>query len=146
MKPRHQNRRLAIFAICAFAVISGTVLLLNALSNNTQFFYNPSDVKSADFAPKSSTVRIGGIVHDGSLVKGAQLDVTFGVHDFEEPQGIILPVTYSGILPDLFREGEGVVITGQVVEGELIASEILAKHDNEYRPKMPEKISNQTGR
>lgn len=138
---KHRNKRLGIFAVCAVITVTGTVLLLSALSKNTQFFYNPSDVFSNAFAPKSTTIRIGGLVTEGTVVKGDQLQVNFSVHDFEDPQGITLPVFYNGILPDLFREGEGVVMTGELVDGELIASEILAKHDNEYRPKMPEKVS-----
>lgn len=138
MKPRHRNRRLAIFGFCAIIAVGGTILLLNALTKNTQFFYNPSDVTLSSFAPKSDIIRIGGLVTPGTLEKGDQLDVTFSVHNFEPPYGNPLPVTYNGILPDLFREDEGVVMTGTLVDGEFIASEILAKHDNEYRPKMPE--------
>lgn len=140
MKPRHRNRRLGIFAVCAVIAVAGTVLLLNALTKNTQFFYNPSDIVSAEFAPKSGTVRIGGIVAPGTLVKGDQLQVSFAVQDFDSPESVIIPVSYNGILPDLFREGEGVVITGTIVNDELAATEILAKHDNEYRPKMPPKL------
>ena len=141
MKPRHQNRRLGIFAICAVIAITGTVLLLSALSKNTQFFYNPGDVLQDGFAPKSPVIRIGGLVSAGSVSKGDQLQVDFTVEDFEDHSGKPLAVSYNGILPDLFREGEGVVITGKMAGDELIASEILAKHDNEYRPKMPEKTS-----
>jgi len=141
MKPRHQNRRLGVFAICAVIAVSGTVLLLSALSKNTQFFYNPSDVLQDSFIPKSPVIRIGGLVSAGSLIKGAQLQVNFTVEDFDNHSGTPLAVSYNGILPDLFREGEGVVITGEMSGDGLIASEILAKHDNEYRPKMPEKVS-----
>jgi len=119
-------------------------MLLSALSKNTQFFYNPSDVLQDSFAPKSSVIRIGGLVSADSLMKGDQLDVSFKVQDFENHSGDALAVSYNGILPDLFREGEGVVITGEMAGNEFIASEILAKHDNEYRPKMPEKTSEYT--
>ncbi len=115
--------------------------MLGALRSNTQFFHSPSGLLSEGFVAKSSKVRVGGLVAEGSLQRGENLFVRFVVRDFENPDKLPdnLPVIYTGILPDLFDEGEGVVLIGAMnSRGEFAASEILAKHDNNYMPKLPE--------
>lgn len=140
MKPPNRNRRLTIFASCAVVAITGAYLLMSALKDNTQFFHNPSGVLAPGFEAKSDDIRIGGLVAIDSIVTGEGLRTDFVVHDFENPDKLPdkLPVSYSGVLPDLFREGEGVVMTGRMVGDVFEADEVLAKHDNEYRPKLPE--------
>jgi cytochrome c-type biogenesis protein CcmE len=118
----------------------GVVLLLSALKQNTEFFHHPSDVLADGFVPKSSKIRVGGLVLAGSVEKSGQITTHFQMADFIEGQApeLSLPalaVSYSGILPDLFREGDGVVVTGALNEqGRLIASKVLAKHDENYQP------------
>lgn len=141
MTPRYRNQRLIIFAVCATIVVSGAYLIVSALKQNTQFFHSPSGIVSEGFVPQSSTIRVGGLVVEGTLVKGGNLLANFTVRDFENPKGLPdnLPVIYRGILPDLFREGEGVVLIGAPnSKGQFVAKEILAKHDNNYMPKLPE--------
>jgi cytochrome c-type biogenesis protein CcmE len=141
MKPVHRNRRLGIVALFAALVIGGAYLLLSALKDNTQFFHNPSGVVAPGFIAKSAQIRIGGLIEMGSIAKEGDLTTLFTMRDFDNPNNLpdTLHVSYTGILPDLFREGEGAVLTGALNgEGLFIASEVLAKHDNNYRPKLPE--------
>lgn len=128
--------------MCAVSVAIGAWLLLSALQQNTQFFYNPSEIVADDFAPKSESIRVGGLVLEGSVVKGDELETEFKLADFPEDETVIvdktvyITVTYNEILPDLFREGQGVVITGVMTdETSMIASNVLAKHDENYQPK-----------
>jgi cytochrome c-type biogenesis protein CcmE len=129
MKPRH--RRLA-------AVVGGLVLLgvaaalvLNAFQSNLVFFFSPTQVAAKE-APLDRTFRLGGMVRDGSLKRRADgLTVDFVVTDTAKD----IPVTYTGILPDLFKEGKGVVTQGRLgPDGVFRASEVLAKHDENYMP------------
>lgn len=141
MKPRHQNRRLTTFILCAIVVVSGVYLILSALKDNTQFFHNPSGIVADGFVQQSEKIRVGGFVAPGSVQRGEALFTQFTVRDFENPNALPdrLKVEHVGVLPDLFREGEGVVLTGSLnAQGVFVASEVLAKHDNEYRPKLPE--------
>lgn len=142
MRPKHRNRRIILILVCGAILATGIGLLLSALKQNTQFFYNPSEILADGFAPQSEDIRIGGLVLEGSIVKGDGLETSFRVADFPEDEAhivdknLFITVTYEGILPDLFREGQGVVITG-VMSGpsSFIASDVLAKHDENYQPK-----------
>ncbi len=128
MKARH--KRLALI-IGALAVIgSAAALVLNAFEENLVFFFTPSQVASGE-APKNRAFRIGGMVKEGSLEKNG-MNVRFIVTDTAHD----VPVTYTGILPDLFREGKGVVAQGKLDDGGTLfkASEVLAKHDENYMP------------
>ena len=137
MRPPKRNQRLKTIAVSALVLGTGAFLLFSALSENTQFFYDPSEIASESFVSKSDQVRIGGLVVDGSISKGEGLNTQFQVKDFEGASTAMIDVTYEGILPDLFREGQGVVITGQVTKSQSVkATEVLAKHDENYRPKM----------
>jgi len=103
-------------------------LVLNAFQSNLVFFYSPSQV-SANEAPSGRTFRVGGLVEEGSVkVDGTQ--VQFVVTD----TAANVPVRYQGILPDLFKEGKGVVVQGQLQDGVFVAREVLAKHDENYMP------------
>jgi cytochrome c-type biogenesis protein CcmE len=126
MKPRH--RRLAIAAAVVCAVGAATALVLNAFRSNLVFFYSPSQV-AAQEAPADRTFRLGGLVQAGSVQRDG-VNVRFIVTD----TATTVPVRYEGILPDLFKEGKGVVAQGRLDNGVFIAREVLAKHDENYMP------------
>jgi len=135
MTPPHQTRRIGFIILFGTLLVVGVALLLSALRENTQFFYNPSDVVAEGFAPDSSTFRIGGLVDDGTVVKDGKLKTTFQIKDFERAMRAPITVSYTGVLPDLFREGQGVVITGFLTTPTSFeAIEVLAKHDENYKP------------
>ena len=129
MKPRH--KRLALIAAGASAVVAAVVLILMAFESNIQLFFSPTQVAAGE-APLGRTFRIGGLVEEGS-VKRAEDGVTvrFVVTDTARA----IPVAYQGILPDLFKEGKGVVAQGRLeADGVFHAREVLAKHDENYMP------------
>ena len=127
MKPRH--KRLAAVAVGIAALGIATALVLNAFQSNLVFFYTPSQI-AANEAPQGKSFRVGGMVETGS-VKRNGVEVRFMVTDTANT----IPVVYSGILPDLFREGKGVVAQGQLgPDGIFRAREVLAKHDENYMP------------
>ena len=126
MKPRHKRFALLGGLVATVGVI--VALVLNAFQSNLVFFYSPSQV-SAKEAPSGRTFRVGGLVEAGSVkVDGTQ--VQFVVTD----TAATVPVRYQGILPDLFKEGKGVVVQGQLQNGVFVAREVLAKHDENYMP------------
>ena len=129
MKPRHQ-RLVAVAAGVALIAIAAA-LVLNAFRGNVVFFFSPSEV-AANQAPQKGDFRLGGMVEKGSLKRGPDgLTVQFVVTDTARS----VPVVYKGILPDLFKEGRGVVAQGQIgPDGVFHASEVLAKHDENYMP------------
>jgi cytochrome c-type biogenesis protein CcmE len=127
MKPRY--RRLTIIGGIVAAVGVATALVLNAFQSNLVFFYSPSQVAAKE-APLNRTFRLGGLVQAGS-VKRDGTDVQFLVTDTAKT----VSVQYRGILPDLFKEGKGVVAQGQMRDdGVFVAREVLAKHDENYMP------------
>ena len=127
MKPRHQ-RFLFITAGVAVLAIAG-MFVLNAFQSNLVFFFTPTQVSNGE-APKERAFRVGGMVKEGSLKKDGE-NVQFVVTDFAHD----VPVSYKGMLPDLFKEGKGVVAQGKLSENKLFAaSEVLAKHDENYMP------------
>jgi cytochrome c-type biogenesis protein CcmE len=129
MKPRH--KRFAFIGLGVLVLGVATALILNAFQSNLVFFFTPTQVVSGE-APKGRSFRIGGMVEDGSIVRDKDgLTVHFIVTDTAKR----VPVTYKGILPDLFKEGKGAVAQGQLsVDGTFVASEVLAKHDENYMP------------
>jgi cytochrome c-type biogenesis protein CcmE len=126
MKPRH--KRLAIVAgiVCAVGVV--IALVLNAFQSNLVFFYSPTQVEAHE-APPNRSFRLGGLVEKGTLKRDG-VHVNFIVTDTSKS----VPVQYEGILPDLFKEGKGVVAEGQLQGGIFVAREVLAKHDENYMP------------
>ena len=126
MKPRH--KKLAIAGAIVAAAGAATALVLNAFQSNLVFFYSPSQV-AAHEAPSMRTFRLGGLVERGT-VKRDGTSVTFVVTDTAKS----IPVRFQGILPDLFKEGKGVVAQGQLQDGVFVAREVLAKHDENYMP------------
>lgn len=130
MKSLKKKRRIQIIAIAAVALVLSTALIGYAMRDGINFFRSPSQVV-AEPPHAGETFRIGGLVEEGTLVRGQGETVSFSVTD----GGATVPVTYKGILPDLFEEGQGMVGTGNYVNGVFQASEILAKHDETYMPK-----------
>ena len=129
MKPRHRR---FLWIGCGVAVLGvAAALVLNAFQSNLVFFFTPSQVAAKE-APQGRAFRIGGMVETGSLVREPNtLTVRFRVTDTAQT----IPVTYTGMLPDLFKEGKGVVAQGSVgPDGVFHATEVLAKHDENYMP------------
>ena len=127
MKPRH--KRIAAIAIGVVALGVAAALVLKAFEQNLVFFFTPSQV-AANEAPQGKTFRIGGMVEKGSVRRDG-VEVRFVVTDTARA----IPVVYRGALPDLFREGKGVVAQGQLgADGVFRAREVLAKHDENYMP------------
>ena len=129
MKARH--KRLAMIATGVVALGIAVALVLNAFRSNIVFFFTPSQI-AANEAPVGSSFRIGGMVVDGSLQRQPDgISVRFVVTDTAQS----IPVVYTGILPDLFREGKGVVAQGKLgADGVFKAEQVLAKHDENYMP------------
>ena len=127
MKPRHRKAAIALGVLAAVGLAVG--LVLNAFNSNLVFFYTPTQV-AAQEAPKGKPFRIGGMVEKGSLVRQG-LAVSFSVTDNVKA----MTVRYEGLLPDLFKEGKGVVVQGRLLpDGQFEAREVLAKHDENYMP------------
>ncbi len=130
MKGLKKKRRVQVVALAAVALIVATGLIGYAMKDGINYFRSPSQVAEQPPAP-TETFRIGGLVEEGSLVRGQGEAITFMVTD----GGASVKVSYTGILPDLFEENQGMIGTGQLKEGVFIASEILAKHDESYMPR-----------
>ena len=129
MKPRHKRMIWIAGGVAALAVAVG--LVLNAFQSNLVFFFTPTQIANGE-APKNKTFRIGGLVEPGSVKREADgTTVNFRVTDNAKT----ISVAYKGILPDLFKEGRGIVAQGQVQgDGSFRDSEVLAKHDENYMP------------
>jgi len=127
---KRSRRKVLIFAI-VFGVAVATVLGLTAFEENLLYFYSPTQVKEGE-APQTHSFRVGGLVVDGSVIREPDsLTVQFDITDNTE----IMTVEYTGILPDLFREGQGIVAMGNLQgNGRFVAQEVLAKHDENYMP------------
>lgn len=130
MKSLKKQRRIQILVVAAVALALSTGLVGYAMRDGINFFRAPAQVM-ADPPPPTETFRLGGLVEDGSIVRGQGETVTFRVTD----GGATIPVAFTGVLPDLFSEGQGMIGTGKLIEGVFVAQEILAKHDETYMPK-----------
>ena len=126
MKTRH--KRLLIVTVVVLVIAAAATLILNAFQSNLVFFFSPSQIASHE-APVGRTFRLGGLVVAGSLKRDG-VTVRFEVTDLAQT----VPVQYVGILPDLFKEGKGVVAQGKLEDGVFVAKEVLAKHDENYMP------------
>jgi cytochrome c-type biogenesis protein CcmE len=127
MKPR--TRRLAIIVAGLCAVSAASALVLNALNSNVAFFFSPTQVDAGE-APKGRAFRLGGLVKQGTVQRD-QMTVSFVITDTAKD----IPVRYTGMLPDLFKEGKGAVAQGSLDDqGRFVATEVLAKHDENYMP------------
>jgi cytochrome c-type biogenesis protein CcmE len=129
MKPRH--KRLAIIVVGVAGLVTAGLLITNAFRSNLVYFFSPTEVLEGK-APVNELFRLGGMVEKNSVRKsGKDLEVEFIVTDMNKS----IPVQYRGILPDLFREGQGVVVQGKLdADKRFVAREVLAKHDEKYMP------------
>jgi cytochrome c-type biogenesis protein CcmE len=127
---RKQKRLTVIGGAMGFLALAAA-LTFAALGQKTSFFYMPADLTTAQLAP-GQRIRLGGLVEEHSIVKGQGAEVSFGVTDTEKS----VKVSYTGLLPDLFREGQGVITEGAFgADGVFLADSVLAKHDENYMPK-----------
>ena len=141
MTPR-KRRRLAFAVALVLASTGGAALVIAALNENVLYFYGPSDVRAKGVAP-GVAFHVGGLVASGSVRHESGGVVHFVVTDGQAR----IPVTYTGALPDLFREGQGVVAAGALdASGVFVASEVLAKHDERYMPPEVVDALKRTGR
>ncbi len=129
LKSLKKRRRIQVISIAGVCIALVLIILAFLPDDSFQFFRSPSEVAEAPPAP-NERFRIGGLVEDGTLVRGQGEQVSFAVTD----GGASVTVVYTGILPDLFEEGQGMVAQGNYINGRFEAVEILAKHDETYMP------------
>ena len=141
MNPQRKKRLFIILGLLV-GVGAAVGLALSALQQNINLFYTPTQIANGE-APLDTRIRAGGMVQDGSLKRsGDSLDVEFVVTDFNKS----VTIQYRGILPDLFREGQGIVALGKLnAQGVVVADEVLAKHDEKYMPPEVTKALNESG-
>ena len=130
MKSLKKQRRIQVIVVSAVALVLATGLIGYGMRDGINFFRSPAQVAEAP-PPPNEVFRIGGLVATGSLVRGQGATINFSVTD----GAATIPVVFTGVLPDIFEEGQGMVGTGNLVDGVFVASEILAKHDESYMPK-----------
>ena len=127
---RRRQQRMLFAGVVFAGVAAAAALAVRGLGENMLFFFSPSQFAAGE-VPAGQNVRVGGLVVQGSVVRGTGLDVRFALSDGAED----IVVHYEGILPDLFREGQGIVARGRLIEnGGFAADEVLAKHDENYMP------------
>jgi len=129
LKGLKKQRRIQVVALAAVALIGATGLVGYAMRDGINFFRSPTQVVEEPPSP-GETFRIGGLVVEGSIVRGEGTEVSFAVTD----TNATVPVRYTGILPDLFSEGQGMVALGRMEGDTFVATEVLAKHDETYMP------------
>ena len=141
MNPKRKQRLLIVLGLVSGLGLA-VGLVMFALSQNINLFFTPTQIAKGE-APSAQMIRIGGMVADGTVDRDPQsLKVAFDVTDFDYN----VRVTYEGILPDLFREGQGVVVQGRIRSGQFVASEVLAKHDENYMPPEVTEALRQSGK
>ena len=125
---QHRKKRLINILLISLLSGSGVLMVLYALNTNLDYFYTPSEIISEKL-PSNKRVKIGGMVREGSVIRNGE-DISFVITDYEES----ISVQYKGIVPDLFKEGSGVVALGYMENNSLKAEKVLAKHDENYMP------------
>jgi len=131
MKPVKRNQRLYILVAGGVALFGAAALILSALNDNITLFYSPLEIASGNI-DRTARIRLGGLVAAGTVKHGRGLETSFDVTD----GAATITVQYEGILPDLFREGQGVIAQGRFRDDKIFYAEtILAKHDENYKPK-----------
>lgn len=125
-----KRRRIQLIVIGAVMLAVATGLIGYAMRDGIEFFRSPSQFAEQP-VQDGRRFRLGGLVEAGSVVRGAGAEIQFTVTD----GGASIPVVFTGVLPDLFREGQGVIATGEMAQGTFVATEILARHDESYMPK-----------
>ena len=129
MRGLKKQRRIQIIMVATAALTLSAGLIGYAMRDGINFFRPPSEIVENP-PPPTEVFRIGGLVEEGTLIRGGGETITFRVTD----GGASIPVTYTGILPDLFGAGEGMIGTGRLIDGTFEATEILARHDETYMP------------
>jgi len=129
IKMKRKHKRLTFVAVALVLLGASTAMFLSAIEENITLFVSPTDVAEKKYA-QDRGFRLGGLVEEGSVDRAGGKTITFSVTDLSNT----VPVTYTGILPDLFREGQGVVAQGRFENGVFVADEVLAKHDENYMP------------
>ena len=126
-----RKKRLTLIILMVAGVAIGVGFALNALNQNIMFFFSPADIRAGK-APDNKDFRVGGVVVEGTVSRpGEGLTVEFDLTDNDS----VVKVKYTGILPDLFREGQGIIANGRLnADGHFVAQEVLAKHDENYMP------------
>jgi cytochrome c-type biogenesis protein CcmE len=130
MSGLRKKRRIQLVLIGSVMLVAATALIGYAMRDGIEFFRSPSQI-ALDPPRENERFRLGGLVEEGSVARGAGSSVRFSVTD----GGSSTEVVFAGILPDLFREGQGVVTTGRLEDGVFVATEVLARHDESYMPK-----------
>ncbi|MDO5369156.1 cytochrome c maturation protein CcmE [Paracoccus sp. (in: a-proteobacteria)] len=130
MKSLKKKRRIQVLIAAAVALVMATVLIGYGFRDGINLYRSPSQLAEAP-PPAGEVFRLGGLVEEGSITRGEGETVTFAVTD----GGEVVPVSFRGVLPDLFAENAGMIGTGQMVDGVFVADEILAKHDENYMPR-----------
>ncbi len=130
MKTLKKRRRVQVILVAVVALVASTALIGWALQDGINFFRSPTEVAEEPPGP-TEVFRLGGLVEEGTLMRGQGETITFTVTDTNEA----IKVAYTGVLPDLFEEGQGMIGTGSYINGVFQATEILAKHDETYMPK-----------
>ena len=125
---QHRKKRLINILLISLLSGSGVLMVLYALNTNLDYFYTPSEIISEKL-PSNKRVKVGGMVREGSVIRDGE-DIFFVITDYEES----ISVQYKGIVPDLFKEGSGVVALGYLENNSLKAEKVLAKHDENYMP------------
>ena len=120
--------------VTVVAILAGvgvaTTFALKAFNQNLLYYYSPTQIQAGE-APSARTFRVGGLVETGSVKRlPGSLEVKFTLTDYQQT----VPVSYTGVLPDLFREGQGIIARGKLDGGQFVAEEVLAKHDENYMP------------
>ena len=126
---KRKNKRLTFVGVALVLLAGAAALVLSAFEDNIVFFMSPTDI-AANKVSENQRFRLGGLVEEGSVDRSGGETVTFNVTDITNS----VAVTYTGILPDLFREAQGVVAEGRLKNGVFVADEVLAKHDETYMP------------
>ncbi|MEL6218346.1 MAG: cytochrome c maturation protein CcmE [Pseudomonadota bacterium] len=130
MARTRKAQRIRLLAVGAVAMAGAAILVAVSFDDTIAFFKSPSEIVTERPGPEQR-LRIGGLVEEGSLVRGEGETVSFAVTDGAES----VTVRFTGVLPDLFREGQGIVAEGRVFDGTFVADEVLAKHDENYMPR-----------
>ena len=125
---QHRKKRLINILLISLLSGSGVLMVLYALNTNLDYFYTPSEIISEKL-PSNKRIKVGGMVREGSVIRNGE-DISFVITDYEES----ISVQYKGIVPDLFKEGSGVVALGYLENNSLKAEKVLAKHDENYMP------------
>ena len=127
MKAVRKKRLITVLLLLVTSGL-GTILIIKALDSNLDFFFTPSEILAEDL-PQNKRIKVGGMVLEDSVVRDGT-NIVFQITDYEES----IEVEFNGIVPDLFKEGSGVVVLGYLLEGSIKAEKVLAKHDENYMP------------